>query len=90
MPAIEIIYLLKNLLVMLLPIVFQEIIEFPVLKVSGVTFETESTFHQYVEPQVHKELSPFCTEVSFMIDIIIVLLYKIDLTMLIMSGLFAM
>ncbi|KAK2157668.1 hypothetical protein LSH36_187g06027 [Paralvinella palmiformis] len=46
----------------------QEIIEFPVLKVSGVTFETESTFHQYVEPQVHKELSPFCTELTGIIQ----------------------
>ena len=27
-----------------------EIIEFPVLKVSGKTFEVESVFHQYVEP----------------------------------------
>ena len=31
---------------------------------NGKTFEVESTFHQYVEPRVHNELSPFCTEVS--------------------------
>lgn len=46
----------------------QEIIEFPVLKVSGITFEVESIFHQYVEPQVHKELSPFCTELTGIIQ----------------------
>ena len=37
-------------------------IEFPVLKVSGRTFETESIFHQYVEPQVHG-VGDFCTKV---------------------------
>ncbi|KAK2157667.1 hypothetical protein LSH36_187g06026 [Paralvinella palmiformis] len=42
----------------------KEIIEFPVLKVNGETFNVESTFHQYVEPQVHKELSSFCTELT--------------------------
>jgi len=41
----------------------QEIIEFPVLKVNGRTFETEAQFHQYVQPDVHKELTDFCTEV---------------------------
>jgi len=41
----------------------QEIIEFPVLKVNGITFEIESQFHQYVQPDVHKELTDFCTEV---------------------------
>ena len=44
--------------------IFQEIIEFPVLKVNGKTFNTEAVFHQYVEPRVHKELTSFCTEVS--------------------------
>ncbi len=42
---------------------FQEIIEFPVLKVNAKTFETESVFHQYVLPRVHPELSSFCIEV---------------------------
>ena len=42
---------------------FQEIVEFPVLKVNGRTFETEAIFHQYVQPRVHPQLSPFCTEV---------------------------
>ncbi|XP_071840804.1 ERI1 exoribonuclease 3-like isoform X2 [Apostichopus japonicus] len=41
----------------------QEIIEFPVLKVSGRTFEVESEFHTYVEPQVH-EVGEFCTELT--------------------------
>ena len=31
-----------------------EIIEFPVLKISGKTFETEAVFHYYVEPAVNK------------------------------------
>jgi len=44
-------------------IFLQEIIEFPVLKVNGVTFETEAQFHQYIQPDVHRELSDFCTEV---------------------------
>ncbi|XP_071478899.1 ERI1 exoribonuclease 3-like isoform X1 [Diadema antillarum] len=41
----------------------QEVIELPVLKVSGKTFETESTFHQYVEPQVHG-VGDFCTKLT--------------------------
>jgi len=44
-------------------IFLQEIIEFPVLKVNGRTFEIERQFHQYVQPDVHKELTDFCTEV---------------------------
>ena len=52
--------------VVLIVIIFlQEIIEFPVLKVNGTTFETEAEFHQYVQPDVHKELSDFCTEVPY-------------------------
>uniref|UniRef100_A0A131YJW8 ERI1 exoribonuclease 3 n=1 Tax=Rhipicephalus appendiculatus TaxID=34631 RepID=A0A131YJW8_RHIAP len=42
----------------------QEIIEFPVLKVNGRTFETESTFHTYVQPQAHPQLTAFCTELT--------------------------
>ncbi|XP_077550051.1 snipper isoform X3 [Haemaphysalis longicornis] len=42
----------------------QEIIEFPVLKVSGLTFETEAVFHTYVEPEAHPQLTPFCTELT--------------------------
>lgn len=45
-------------------IILQEIIEFPVLKVNGITFEIESQFHQYVQPDVNKELTDFCTEVN--------------------------
>jgi len=50
-------------------IFLQEIIEFPVLKVNGSTFETEAQFHQYVQPDVHKELTDFCTEV-YVIDVL--------------------
>lgn len=42
----------------------QEIIEFPCLKVSGKTFEVESTFHRYVRPVTHPLLSIFCTELT--------------------------
>jgi ERI1 exoribonuclease 3 len=46
----------------------QEIIEFPVLKVNSRTFETEAEFHQYVQPDVHKQLSVFCTELTGIIQ----------------------
>ncbi|XP_064624936.1 ERI1 exoribonuclease 3-like isoform X1 [Lineus longissimus] len=42
----------------------QEIIEFPVLKVNAQTFEVEDQFHQYVQPRVNKMLTPFCTELT--------------------------
>lgn len=41
-----------------------EIIEFPVLKINSRTLETESTFHTYVQPIIHKQLNPFCTELT--------------------------
>ncbi|XP_020934000.1 ERI1 exoribonuclease 3-like isoform X3 [Sus scrofa] len=40
---------------------FEEIIEFPILKLNGWTMEIESTFHVYVRPVVHPQLTPFCT-----------------------------
>ncbi|XP_053395272.1 ERI1 exoribonuclease 3-like isoform X2 [Mercenaria mercenaria] len=46
----------------------QEIIEFPVLKINSKTLETETTFHQYVQPRVHKELTPFCTKLTGIIQ----------------------
>ncbi|XP_064476395.1 ERI1 exoribonuclease 3-like isoform X2 [Ornithodoros turicata] len=46
----------------------QEIIEFPVLKVSGHTFEIESIFHEYVRPKAHPVLSSFCTELTGIIQ----------------------
>jgi len=45
-------------------IIPQEIIEFPILMVDTKTFEIQSTFHQYVEPQVNKQLSKFCTNLT--------------------------
>lgn len=45
-------------------IVPQEIIEFPVLKINSRTFKTESKFHTYVQPTVHRRLTPFCTELT--------------------------
>lgn len=41
-----------------------EIIEFPVLKVNAQTFETESIFHSYVQPTIHTQLNPVCTEIT--------------------------
>lgn len=49
-------------------IVPQEIIEFPVLKINSRTLETESKFHTYVQPTVHKRLRPFCTELTGIIQ----------------------
>ncbi|XP_067138950.1 ERI1 exoribonuclease 3-like isoform X1 [Centruroides vittatus] len=46
----------------------QEIIEFPVLKVDGKNFEIQSVFHEYVQPVVHKELHPFCIELTGIIQ----------------------
>ncbi|ESN94704.1 hypothetical protein HELRODRAFT_164590 [Helobdella robusta] len=46
----------------------QEIIEFPVLKVNGTTWETESIFHQYVRPVHHPRLTTFCTELTGIIQ----------------------
>ena len=42
----------------------QEIIEFPILMVDTKFFEIQSTFHQYVEPQINKKLSEFCTNLT--------------------------
>lgn len=47
-----------------MPLPFQEIIEFPILKLNGRTMETESTFHTYVQPVVHPQCTPFCTELT--------------------------
>jgi len=42
----------------------QEVIEFPCLLVSGENFEIKDTFHRYVRPMVHSELTPFCVELT--------------------------
>jgi len=46
----------------------QEIIEFPILKVNSRTLQVQSQFHQYVHPDVHSELTPFCTELTGIIQ----------------------
>jgi ERI1 exoribonuclease 3 len=46
----------------------QEIIEFPVLKVNGKTFSVDDRFHQYVQPEINKELTEFCTELTGIIQ----------------------
>lgn len=42
----------------------QEIIEFPCLKVNSSTFEIEAKFHRYVRPAVFPRLTPFCTQLT--------------------------
>jgi ERI1 exoribonuclease 3 len=42
----------------------QEIIEFPMVLVNTQTGEVEAEFHQYVTPVIHKQLTPFCTELT--------------------------
>lgn len=42
----------------------QEIIEFPVLKVNSKTLATEDTFHTYVRPTAHPQLTEFCTQLT--------------------------
>lgn len=34
------------------------------LKLDTKDFEIKDTFHQYVEPMAHKNLSQFCTELT--------------------------
>ncbi|GAV04431.1 hypothetical protein RvY_14706 [Ramazzottius varieornatus] len=46
----------------------QEIIEFPVLKVDSRTMKPVSQFHQYVSPSVNSELTPFCTQLTGIIQ----------------------
>jgi ERI1 exoribonuclease 3 len=41
-----------------------EIIEFPVLLVNARSLATEATFHTYVCPTVHRQLTAFCTELT--------------------------
>lgn len=41
-----------------------EMIEFPVLKINARTLETESVFHSYVQPVIHKKLNQNCTKLT--------------------------
>ncbi|KAK6484246.1 ERI1 exoribonuclease 3-like [Huso huso] len=50
------------------PIQPQEIIEFPILKLNGQTMEIESIFHTYVQPVYNPQLTPFCTELTGIIQ----------------------
>ncbi|XP_054154259.1 ERI1 exoribonuclease 3-like [Oppia nitens] len=45
-----------------------EIIEFPVIKVNAQNFTAEQTFHRYVRPKVHTNLTPFCTKLTGIMD----------------------
>lgn len=46
----------------------QEVIEFPCLKMNAKTLEIDSVFHQYVKPETHPILTPFCTELTGIIQ----------------------
>lgn len=41
-----------------------EIIEFPVILLSGDTMEIVDEFHRYVRPLIHPELNEFCTSLT--------------------------
>lgn len=42
----------------------QEIIEFPCIKINAKTCEVEDIFHQYVQPKEIPILTPFCIELT--------------------------
>lgn len=46
----------------------QEVIEFPCLKVNSETFSIEAEFHRYVKPDVNRIITPFCTELTKIIQ----------------------
>jgi len=46
------------------PLEPQEIIEFPCLKMNARSLEVESTFHRFVRPVAHPQLTPFCIELT--------------------------
>ncbi|XP_076635253.1 26S proteasome non-ATPase regulatory subunit 6 [Colletes latitarsis] len=46
----------------------QEIIEFPCAAVSTRSWQIENMFHEYIKPKVHPVLTPFCTELTGIIQ----------------------
>ena len=42
----------------------QEIIEFPCVVISTEDWQIKDIFHQYVKPRVHPNLTPFCTDLT--------------------------
>ncbi|XP_033355044.1 26S proteasome non-ATPase regulatory subunit 6-like [Bombus vosnesenskii] len=42
----------------------QEIIEFPCAAVSTTSWKVENVFHEYIKPKYHPQLTPFCTELT--------------------------
>lgn len=46
----------------------QEIIEFPCAAVSTRTWNIENVFHEYIKPKFHPELTPFCTQLTGIIQ----------------------
>lgn len=43
---------------------FQEIIEFPCIKINVHTGEIDDIFHQYIKPKLIPIITPFCTELT--------------------------
>lgn len=50
--------------------VHQEVIEFPVLRVDARSWKVVSKFHRYVRPEVHPVLTPFCTQLTGIIQVL--------------------
>ena len=48
---------------------FQEIIEFPCIKINADTCEIEDVFHQYIQPKVIPVITPYCTELTGIIQV---------------------
>lgn len=46
----------------------QEIIEFPCVAVSTKNWKVENSFHEYIKPRVHPELTTFCTQLTGIIQ----------------------
>jgi len=48
---------------------FQEIIEFPCIKINADTCEIEDVFHQYIQPKEIPVITPYCTELTGIIQV---------------------
>ncbi|XP_072748433.1 ERI1 exoribonuclease 3-like [Anoplolepis gracilipes] len=42
----------------------QEIIELPCIALSTTDWKLKDTFHAYIKPRIHPQLTPFCTELT--------------------------
>jgi inhibitor of KinA sporulation pathway (predicted exonuclease) len=63
-------FVILELISALLPFFFQEIIEFPCIKINANTCEVEDIFHQYVQPKEIPVITPFCTELTGIMQVV--------------------